>query len=114
MSALDLMGALPGAGGRIVLLRDTRFRPAFGAMTLGTGNTRTRPPLRHSVWVTRYTRDAGVALAHELVHLLVDTGLHVSEPGNLMQATTTPENVSLSPGQCREARRMGRALHLLR
>jgi hypothetical protein len=83
-------------------------------MTLGTGNTRTRPSLRHSVWVTRYTRDAGVALAHELFHLLVDSGLHVNTPGNLMRAMTEPENAILSAEQCGEARRMGRALHLLR
>jgi len=106
-TALDLLQTLPPAPGRVVFLRDTRLQPAFGAMTLGTGNTRERPDLRHSVWVTRYTRDAGVALAHELFHLLSDHGVHVTEPDNLMQASTAPEHTRLSPNQCREARRVG-------
>ncbi len=113
-TASNLLQTLPPAAGRVVFLRDTRLQPAFGAMTLGTGNTRERPDLRHSVWVTRYTRDAGVALAHELFHLLSDHGVHVTEPDNLMQASTAPEHTRLSPDQCREARRVGLANSLLR
>ena len=112
-TASDLLRMLPPTAGRVVFLRDTRQQPAFGAMTLGTGNTRERPDLRHSVWVTRYTRDAGVALAHELFHLLSDHGVHVTEPDNLMQASTAPEHTRLSPNQCREARRVGVANGLL-
>ena len=81
-------------------MRDTRSRPAFDAEAIGRGNSRTRPELADTVWMTVATRDAGTALAHELAHVLMDTGEHSDEPGNLMRDETTAGNTVLSETQC--------------
>lgn len=97
----------------IWFVRDTRQRPAFDAEAIGRGNSRTRPELADSVWVTRATRDLGIALAHELAHVLMDSGEHSDEPGNLMREETSPANTALSAGQCARLRDTGTANGLL-
>jgi hypothetical protein len=84
----------------VYFVADTRQRPAFDAEAIGRGNSRSRPELADTVWMTRGIADAGVALAHELAHVLMDSGAHSQEPGNLMQDRTAPENAKLSPEQC--------------
>ena len=64
----------------------------------------TRPELADTVWMTAATRDAGVALAHELAHVLMDSGEHSDEPGNLMRDETSPTNTALSVTQCTRLR----------
>lgn len=91
----------------VYFVTDTRQQPAFDAEAIGRGNSKTRPELADSVWVTRATRDVGVALAHELVHVLTDSGEHVELAGNLMQAETTPENTRLTSTQCTRLRDVG-------
>lgn len=81
-------------------VRDTRQRPAFDAEAIGRGNSRTRPELADSVWVTRATRDLGIAIAHELAHVLMDSGEHSDESGNLMAEETAPDGKKLSQRQC--------------
>lgn len=78
----------------------TRQVPAFDAEAIGRGNSRTRPELADTVWIARGARDLGITLAHELVHVLMDSGEHVNAPGNLMAAETSPENTRLTPAQC--------------
>lgn len=95
-----LMQAIGPARPTVVLVHDTRNRPAFEAEAFGRGNTRTRPELTDSVWLTAAVRDAGVALAHELVHVLADSGAHSDLPGNLMQPETEPANTALTEAQC--------------
>jgi hypothetical protein len=51
--------------------------------------------------------DAGIALAHELFHVLTNSGAHVEDRPNLMQADTRPENTELTPVQCQQAQSMG-------
>lgn len=97
----------------IWFVRDTRQRPAFDAEAIGRGNSRTRPELADSVWVTRATRDLGIALAHELAHVLMDSGEHSDEPGNLMREETSPASTALSAGQCARLRDTGTANGLL-
>ncbi len=92
----------------------TRQRPAFDAEAIGRGNSRTRPELRDTVWVTRGTRDLDIAMAHELTHVLMDSGEHSEEAGNLMREDTAPENVMLSAGQCARLRNTGAANGFLR
>jgi len=58
--------------------------------------------LRDTVWFTEATRDPGIALAHELVHILMGSGEHVEEPGNLIRAETSPENTELTTDQCED------------
>ncbi len=98
----------------IYFVAGTRQRPAFDAEAIGRGNSRTRPELRDTVWVTRGTRDLGIALAHELAHVLMDSGEHSEESGNLMREDTSPENTRLSEAQCTRLRETGTANGLLR
>jgi hypothetical protein len=88
----------------IYLVRETRNRPAFEAEAIGRGNSRTRPELANTVWMIASARDPGVALAHELAHVLMNSGGHSDEPGNLMREETTPQNTTLSAAQCTRMR----------
>ena len=103
-AARALARAYPTPRPAIYFVRDTRSRPAFDAEAIGRGNSRTRPELADTVWITAATRDAGVALAHELAHVLMDSGEHSEEPGNLMRDETAPENTALTPAQCARLR----------
>jgi len=91
----------------------TRQRPAFDAEAIGRGNSRTRPELADSVWIVHDARDPALALAHELAHVLMDSGEHSEEPGNLMRDQTAPGNTQLSAAQCARLRDTGLANGLL-
>jgi hypothetical protein len=91
----------------VYLVRDTKNRPAFDAEAIGRGNSRTRPELADTVWMTAATREPGVALAHELAHVLMDSGGHSGEAGNLMREQTSPRNTALSAAQCARLRGTG-------
>jgi len=88
-------------------------RQAFEAVALGRSNSRSRPELADTVWIARDARDLGLVLAHELAHVLMDSGEHVEEPGNLMREDTSPENVRLTGAQCARLRANGSANGLL-
>ena len=103
----ELARTLQLAKPTVYFVTDTRHQPAFDAEAIGRGNSQTRPELADSVWVTRATRDVGVALAHELVHVLSDSGQHVDLPGNLMREQTAPENTQLTGAQCAQLREVG-------
>ncbi len=98
----------------VYFVAGTRQRPAFDAEAIGRGNSLTRPELRDTVWITRGTRDLGIALTHELAHVLMDSGEHSEEPGNLMREDTAPENARLSANQCARLRETATANGLLR
>jgi len=84
----------------IYFVADTLNRPAFDAEAIGRANSGNRPELADTIWVAAGTRDLHVALAHELFHVLEDSGAHSDEPNNLMQSETTPENTRLTDSQC--------------
>lgn len=84
----------------VFFVRDTRHVPTFDAEAFGTGNTATRPELVFTVWMTAWIRDLPLALAHELAHVLLDSGQHSIDPGNLMRDETAPGNTRLTPEQC--------------
>jgi hypothetical protein len=113
-TARELARALPLARPTVYFVADTRQRPAFDAEAIGRANSRTRPELADTVWFTRATRDPGIALAHELVHVLMNSGEHSDEEGNLMREDTAPENVRLTPAQCARLRSVGAVNGLLR
>ena len=98
----------------VYFVSGTRQRPAFDAEAIGRGNSRTRPELADSIWITRGTRDLGIALAHELAHVLMDSGEHSAEPINLMREDTAPGNTRLSDRQCEQLRSTGLANGLLK
>ncbi len=92
----------------------TLQRPAFDAEAIGRANSRSRPELADTVWIVHDARDPGIALAHELAHLLMDSGEHSDEPGNLMREETDLANTRLSATQCARLRATGAANGLLR
>jgi len=110
----ELARALPLPKPAVYFVADTRQRPAFDAEAIGRGNSRTRPELADTVWVTRGTRNLGIVLAHELAHVLMDSGEHSDEPSNLMREDTMPGSSRLSDGQCAQLRGTGSANGLLK
>ena len=109
----QLAAALQLGKPTVYFIADTRQRPAFDAEAIGRGNSRTRPELRDTVWITRGTRDLGIAMTHELVHVLMDSGEHSAEPDNLMRDETAPGNSRLSAAQCKRLQETAGANGLL-
>ena len=97
----------------IFFVDDTLNRPAFDAEAIGLANAQARPELANTIWVAYGARDLPYALAHELVHVLSDSGEHSSETGNLMRAETSARNTSLTAAQCERMRARGSANRLL-
>ena len=106
-SSRELARSLSLAKPTIYFVTDTRQEPQFEAEAVGRANSTTRPELTDTVWVTRTVRDVGIALAHELVHVLTDSGTHVDTPRNLMREETSPTNTLLSSAQCAQLRSVG-------
>jgi len=106
-SARTLFEAAGSERVTIVFARDTRMRAAFDGEAFGLGNTRMRPWLAPSVWLMLGVDDAGVALAHELYHVIANSGEHVEGVANLMQGRTRPDSVELTPAQCALAQTRG-------
>jgi len=107
-NAVRLAEAVSDRGARVFFVKDTLDRPAFDAMTFGTSNSRANPVLRFTVWLTEMSADPHIALAHELVHVLLDDGTHVFSPDNLMRADTSGDNTTLTPEQCLLMRKRAR------
>jgi len=102
--ARELVRLHPVAKPAIYLVRYTANRRAFDAEAFGRANSPTRPELADTVWVAVGARDLGIVLAHELAHVLMDSGEHSDEPGNLMRDETSPANTALSVTQCTRLR----------
>ena len=84
----------------IVFARDTAMLEAFDGEAFGRGNTRRRPWMRDSVWLTAGISDAGIGLAHELYHVLANSGEHNQIKNNLMQPYTQAGATELTAQQC--------------
>ena len=111
--ARELLRTLAVSRPAVFFVDETLNRPAYDAETIGLANSRSRPELAHTIWVAYGARDLPYALAHELVHLLSNSGEHSDEPGNLMRDETAPENAVLTSRQCETARERGEAQGLL-
>ena len=109
----ELLRVMPVAKPAVFFVDETHNRPAFDAEAVGRSNAATRPELADTVWVAYGARDLPLALAHELVHVLSDSGDHSNEPGNLMREETSPRNTRLSEAQCERLRSRGEANGLL-
>lgn len=99
MDAVRLSG--PARRLTAVFARDSQMNQPFDAEAFGKGNTRSRSWLTDSVWLTLALRDRGIGLAHELFHVLRNSGSHSEVAGNLMLARTTGTNRALSQSQCK-------------
>lgn len=106
--------AVPLARPALYFVDDTRQRPAFDAEAIGRGNSRSRPELADTVWITRAARDPAIALAHELAHVLMNSGEHSDAPGNLMRGETAPGATALDEAQCERLRDTAERNGLLR
>ncbi|MGH8668064.1 MAG: hypothetical protein ACREUN_02340 [Burkholderiales bacterium] len=109
----ELLARLPVPRPAVFFVDDTRNDPPFDAEAIGRGNAATRPELADTVWVAYGARDLAQVLAHELVHLLSDSGTHSDAPGNLMRPETAPGDTRLTPAQCARLRERGQANGLL-
>jgi len=112
-TARSLLEAVDARRPTVVFARDTHMQEAYLGEAFGLGNTRLRPWLANSVWLMRDVDDAGIALAHELYHVLANSGAHVEGEANLMQADTRPDSTALTAQQCRAAQVSGQANGLL-
>lgn len=110
----ELLRVLPVVKPAVFFVDDTHNRPAYDAEAIGRGNAVPRPELADTVWVAHGARDLPQALAHELVHVLTDSGAHSREPGNLMRPETSANNIQLTAAQCARIRAQGAANGLLR
>ena len=97
----------------IFFVADTLNRPAFDAEAVGRGNSRTRPEMADTVWIVSGARDLPVVIAHELAHVLADSGGHSSETGNLMREETAQGASQLTLAQCESIVKTGSANGLL-
>ena len=109
----ELLREIAVAKPAIFFVDDTLNRPAYDAEAIGLENAATRSELANTVWFAYGARDLPLALAHELTHVLSDSGEHSEEPGNLMRAETLPENSRLSDAQCQRLRTRGETNGLL-
>ena len=97
----------------LFMMRDTLRDPAYEGEAFGKANSRYREWLQNTIWVIASITDPDVGIAHELLHVLSDSGEHVSEQGNLMQANTRRGEIYLKPTQCQRARQTALANGLL-
>ncbi len=91
----------------IYLVLDTKDG-TYEAEAIGRENSPTRPEIADTVWITSIARDSGIVLAHELAHVLMDSGEHSNEPENLMRDQTSAANTKLSVTQCARMRETAR------
>ena len=97
----------------VVFARDTQMSTPFDAEAFGRGNTRNRSWLTDSVWLTLALEDRAIALAHELFHVLVNSGEHSRVEGSLMLSRTSGNNTSLTADECQMARQRALSLGLV-
>jgi len=99
---------------RVYLARDTIMLEQYDANAFGLGNTRNRPWMTNSLWLTFGIDGTDIALAHELFHIASNSGEHTTLGDNLMQARTHSGNTKLTVDQCAAAIQNGIANGVLR
>ena len=112
-TAEALVGARAYAKPAAYLVADTRRPVPFDAEAFAPANSAANLLLTDTVWIVRRTPHPGIALAHELVHVLTDNGEHSRLRANLMREETALENTNLTAAQCRQIVQSGRARGLL-
>lgn len=109
----ELLRLLAVSRPALFFVDETLNDPPFDAETIGLANAATRPELAQTIWVAHGARDLDVALAHELVHLLSNSGEHSDDPANLMHDESSQDNTRLNAAQCARAAASGEAQRLL-
>jgi len=109
----DLARRVQLARPAVFFVADTRNQPAFEAEAIGRANSRSRPEMSNTVWITAGTRDLPNVISHELAHVLADSGDHSDLPGNLMREQTSADSTALTNRQCQDMTEKGTANGLL-
>ena len=110
----ELLRRMPVSKPAVFFVEEAHNRPAYDAEAIGRGNAAGRPELADTVWVAHGARDLPLVLAHELVHVLSDSGEHSKAAGNLMRADTSTSATRLTEAQCERLRIRATANGLLR
>lgn len=97
----------------LLFVDDTYSQPAYDAEAIGLSNAQTRPELTNTIWFAYGANDLPFAIAHELVHVLSDSGDHSDAPDNLMRPATAPANTRLTAAQCERLRVVAEANGLI-
>jgi hypothetical protein len=113
-NAIALMKARMPTTPAVWFMRDTLQEPAFDAETIGRSNAMRGSGLLNTIWMTAQLEHHGVALAHELYHLIANTGAHVPEKDNLLHAQTSAKGTLLWDWQCERLLKVGGAFELLK
>ena len=111
--ARELMREMTVARPAVFFVDDTYSEPAYDAEAIGLSNAKTRPELANTIWFAYGARDLPLALAHELVHVLSDSGDHSDDADNLMRTETSPANTRLTAAQCNRLRIVAEANGLI-
>jgi hypothetical protein len=94
----------------VFFVKDTLQETPFEAEAIGRSNSRKRRQLADTVWMTAAVKDIDIGLAHELYHVVADSGQHDPDPMNLMHEQTNGMNTTLRASQCLRLVRVGEAL----
>lgn len=97
----------------VYLVRDTNRQSNFEGEAFGKGNTQTRPWLTNTVWLVAGIHEPALALAHELFHVISNSGAHSGVDANLMNVRTRATATRLDAQQCGLFRKNGLAEKLL-
>ena len=113
-NAIALTKAMSPAAPAAWFMRDSLQQPSFDAQAIGRSNTPRGSGLMNTLWMTSHLEHPAVALAHELYHILANTGAHVPETGNLMNLNTSPHGTMLWDWQCERLIKIGTAFELIK
>jgi hypothetical protein len=106
----ELVSELAPERPAVFFVRDTLQEIPFDAEAIGRSNSRKRRQLADTVWMTAVAQDIDISLAHELYHVVADSGQHDPDPMNLMHERSNGTNTTLRASQCLRLIRVGEAL----
>ena len=112
-SAIELMRSAAVTAPAVWFQRDTLQQPAFDAQAIGRSSLGGREPILNTVWMTAHLQQPGVALAHELYHVIANSGAHAAEADNLMHSHTSATGTRLADWQCERLLEVGAAFGLV-
>ena len=113
-NAISLTKAVSPVAPAAWFMRDSLQQPSFDAQAIGRSNTPRGSGLMNTLWMTPHLEHPAIALAHELYHILANTGAHVPETGNLMNLNTSPDGTMLWEWQCDRLIKIGVAFELIK
>ena len=106
----ELVSELAPERPAVFFVKDTLQDIPFDAEAIGRSNSRKRRQLADTVWMTAAAQDIDISLAHELYHVVADSGQHDPDPMNLMHESSNGMNTTLRASQCLRLIRVGEAL----